>query len=230
MNKVIFKDEIISIIPAKGSSRRLPNKNIMDFHGKPLLCWTIEASLNSKNIAQTLVTSEDDNILDIAKKAGSKIIKRPNKLSKSNASSESVIIHTLKYFKKIKNYLPKYFILLQPTSPLRTKDDIDDAFKLFFASKANALVSGYEIKYDPFKSLQIDNIGLLNRPKISGKRYGRYIYQNGAIYIIKTKVFLNKLNLVPQNTIPFFMSIEKSVDIDTKDDLNLAKSIYKKEK
>ncbi|EKD28501.1 MAG: Acylneuraminate cytidylyltransferase [uncultured bacterium] len=226
--KTIEKNEVIAIIPAKGYSRRLPNKNIMVFNGKPMLSWSIEAALGSEFIKRTFVSSECEDIISVARSYGVDIINRPKKLSGDTSSSESVILHALNHFNKNEKYLPRYFILLQPTSPLRSSLDIDNAFKCFFESKANALISGYEIKFDPFKSLQIDNSGFLNRPKISGKRFLKYFYQNGAIYINKTNIFMKSLNLFPSVTVPFFMDKSKSIDIDFKEDFIKASKYQKK--
>ena len=89
--------KVLAIIPARGGSKGLPRKNIIDFDGKPLIAWTIEASLNSKYITKTVVSSDDDEILNISKKYGSDTIKRQFDLASDNATSESVVKHAIDY-------------------------------------------------------------------------------------------------------------------------------------
>ena len=90
---------ILSIIPARGGSKGLPRKNIIDLAGKPLIAWTIEASISSKYITKTIVSSDDDEILEVSKKYGSEIVRRPDNLASDTATSESVVEHVIDYLK-----------------------------------------------------------------------------------------------------------------------------------
>ena len=117
---------ILAVIPARGGSKRLPNKNILDLAEKPLIAWSIEAGLNSKYIDTVVVSSDSDDILDISKKFGADIIKRPDELASDTATSFDAIKHTIE--NTIETF--DYVILLQPTSPLRNNSHIDEAFEL----------------------------------------------------------------------------------------------------
>ena len=108
--------KILAIIPARGGSKRLPRKNILNLARKPLIAYSIEAALKSKYITKTIVTSDDDEILNIANKYGSDTIKRPDHLASDTATSFDAIEHTI--LSQNENF--DYIILLQPTSPLRT--------------------------------------------------------------------------------------------------------------
>ncbi|HEB62613.1 MAG TPA: acylneuraminate cytidylyltransferase family protein, partial [Bacteroidetes bacterium] len=129
--------KILAIIPARGNSKGLPQKNIINLNGKPLIAWTIEASLKSKYITKTIVSSDSDTILKIAKKYGANTLKRPVQYSTDQASSEVVVKHAMKSINKKYDYI----ILLQPTSPLRDKTAIDNAFEKLFSLDATSLIS-----------------------------------------------------------------------------------------
>jgi CMP-N-acetylneuraminic acid synthetase len=98
-------NRILSIIPARGGSKGLPRKNIVDLVGKPLIAWTIEASLNSKYITKTVVSSDDIEILDISIKYGAGVVRRPSELANDIATSESVVKHSIDYLESIGKFL-----------------------------------------------------------------------------------------------------------------------------
>jgi len=133
---------IIAIIPARGGSKGIPNKNIINIAGKPLTAWTIEQSINTKIINKTYVSTNDNQIADVSKQYGAEIIWRPEEICGDTATSESAILHALDYLKKEQNVEPDYIVFLQATSPLRKKDDIDKAIKKIIDDKADSLISG----------------------------------------------------------------------------------------
>jgi len=136
-----MKYKILGLIPARGGSKGIIKKNIIPIAGKPLLAWTIKAAQKSCFLNKIVVSSDDIEILRIAKNYNCEIIKRPKKYATDYASSASVVVHTLQYLKRKENYVPDIVVLLQPTSPLRTVVDIDSAIKLFLRRKADALIS-----------------------------------------------------------------------------------------
>ncbi|GFD73516.1 hypothetical protein KUL113_29360 [Tenacibaculum sp. KUL113] len=221
--------KIISIIPARGGSKGLPGKNIIDLAGKPLIAWTIEASLKSKYITKTIVSSEDDNILDIAKKNGSEILKRPKELALDTTPSEPVIEHVLNSIEDINKY--DYLLLLQPTSPLRNAADIDSAIEKLKEKAATALISTKTIDNKILKAFKNNKKGYLEGVSNNDYPFMRrqdlpIVYMpNGAIYIVKVEDFLKSKQLFTDKTISFEMSVEKSLDIDTMDDLDRAVKI-----
>ena len=119
--------KVLALIPARGCSKGIPNKNVKLFNGKPLIEWTIKLALNSKLIDKVVVSSDSKKIIDISRKLGSDTILRPKNISGDNSTTESAINHCINYYKNDFEVI----ILLQPTSPLRKKDDLDNALKFF---------------------------------------------------------------------------------------------------
>ena len=219
--------KILAVIPARGGSKGIPRKNIIPVSGKPLMVWTIEASLASKYITKTLLSSDDDEILGIAEKFGSECIKRPNALSTDEAGSEALLTHALETEKQKGNYY-KYVMLLQPTSPLRGTKEIDEAVKLLLNSDAKALISVYMPEHTPYKAFKLNENGKLEglidnkTPFMRRQDLPETFMPNGAIYIAETEVFLKSASLFCEDaTIAYEMSCEKSVDVDTMDDVVL---------
>ena len=216
--------KILSIIPARGGSKGLPRKNIADLAGKPLIAWTIEASLNSKYITKTIVSSDDKEILDVAIKYGSEIIKRPDNLATDTATSESVVKHAIDYLESIGEVFD-IVILLQPTSPLRNCKDIDSAFEVMFDSSATAVISTCEFDNKILKTFIESSNGFLEG--ISNNKYPfmrrqdlpKVYMSNGSIYIIDTKTFKNVNSFMTDKTLNYLMPKKGSVDIDSSDDL-----------
>lgn len=219
--------KIVSIIPARGGSKGLPGKNIIDLAGKPLIAWTIEASLKSKYITKTIVSSDDNNILEISKKFGAVTIKRPDELALDTTPSEPVIEHILKSLKNVEHY--NYLVLLQPTSPLRNEKDIDKAIELLIEKNASALISTKLIDNKILKAFKNNESGYIEGisnniyPFMRRQDLPNVFMPNGAIYIVSVKDFLKTKRLFTDKTISFEMSEEKSFDIDTKEDLKKIK-------
>jgi CMP-N-acetylneuraminic acid synthetase len=223
--------KILTIIPARGGSKGIPDKNIKDLAGKPLIAWTIEAALKSLYVTKTIVSSDSETILEISQKYGAKTLKRPAYLASDTARSEPVITHVLEQFKE-ENY--DYIILLQPTSPLRTNSDIDKAIKTLLESDATALISVYRPQHHPLKAFKMNSKGFLKGiinddfPFAPRQELAEAYYPNGAIYIVKTALFLETGKLFTDKTVAFEMPFEKSLDIDTEADfINLEKALDK---
>lgn len=215
--------KVIAIIPARGGSKGIPRKNLVNFSGKPLLQWSIEAALKSKYITNVVVSSDDDEILHEAQRNKEVlVIKRPLELAQDNSKTEPVLSHVLESLKEIKF---DYLILLQPTSPLRTAKDIDFAFEKLLNSEATSLISVCELPHHPYKSFHVDEKGYLQGiinnefPFYPRQELPKTFRANGAIYIIKVNEFIKKKTLLTDKTLHFEMTIENSLDIDTKNDL-----------
>lgn len=231
MNKKSIK-KIVAIIPARGGSKGIPKKNIVPVSGKPLIAWTIEAARKSKYVDKVVVSSDSDEILKVASKYRAEPIKRLAELATDTALPEPVIRHTLSCLKKA-GYVPDILVYLQPTSPLRTHKDIDQAFDKFFHSKATAAISVIEIDKKYLKAFVSDNRGFLkgavnNKFPFMNRQLLPSIYMpNGAIYIITISAFKKFNRLLSDKTAPYIMSFEKSIDIDTPDDLKKLRKIIK---
>lgn len=224
---LMINKRILAIIPARGGSKGLPRKNILNLAGKPLIAWTIEASLMSKYITKTVVSSDDDEILAISKRYGADTLKRSDELATDIATSESVISNVINELKLDKKEFD-YIVLLQPTSPLRDYVDIDLAFSTLFGSAASALISVCEIDNKILKAFKSNQNGFIEG--ISNNKYPfmrrqdlpKTYMSNGAIYIIDVDAFLNENCLFTNNCVPFEMGVVKSLDVDTREDLSKA--------
>ena len=222
-----MRNKYLAIIPARGGSKRLPNKNILDLNGKPLISWSIETAKKSKNIDEIVVSSDSDKILEIAKKYDVNIIKRPDELATDTASSIDVIKHVIENYPKY-----KYIVLLQPTSPLRTEKHIDEAIELLEKKNADAVISVCEMDHSPlWSNILPENLSMENflREDVKNKRsqdLPKYYRLNGAIYICKTDKFLEKNTFfLDQNIYAYVMDRKSSVDIDDEIDFKLAEIV-----
>ena len=231
MNNI--KLNILAIIPARGGSKGFPGKNIYPVNGKPLIAYTIKASLESKLITKTVVSSDDDSVLDVSKSFGSDVLKRPKQYATDEASSEVVVLDTIEQLKK-KGQIFDLFVLLQPTSPLRDAGDIDSALQNILDHNANAIISVINIGVKPFKTYFLDKEGFLKgvhsneSPNMRRQDLPDAYLANGAIYCTYVKQFEKCKSFIPNGTIPYIMSNEKSVDVDSVLDIAELEQIMKK--
>ena len=218
---------ILSIIPARGGSKGIPLKNLKLLNKKPLIDYTVTASLKSKFITRTIVSSDHLKIQKRAQKLGAQVIKRPKYLSLDSSHIESVIEHCLNHLKLKENYRPDLIILLQNTSPLRTKKHIDDALKIFLNSKYDSMLSGY-VSHNFIWRIKNNNAIPLNynpEKRPNRQEFNNQFIENGAIYITKFSSF-QKSKCRISGKIGFYeMPKELSIDIDTKSDLLEASKI-----
>lgn len=229
------KLEVVSLIPVRGGSVRVPRKNIKMLAGKPMMNWTIEASLKSKYIDRTFVSTEDAEIKEIALKAGAEVIDRPAEFTVDNALPMTT--HHLKYCLWKKNYHPDILIHLYATSPLRTAEHIDEAYELYRDSNENFLCSVCFMPYALRTARYIDNkTGLLEfyidffvfRDKPKTDLIFPKVYQtNGAIQIGPFRLSVSDCACGLNHVIPYIMSPEDSIDVDTPFDFKVAEMLLK---
>jgi CMP-N,N'-diacetyllegionaminic acid synthase len=219
----------LAIIPARGGSKRLPRKNVLDLCGKPLIVHTIEAALKSEYINKVIVSSDDEEILNISSNFGADIIKRPIDLANDTATTFDAIKHTIENVEKY-----DYIVLLQPTSPLRNEKHIDEAIQLLEKKKADAIVSVCEMDHSPLWSNTLPKDGNMSnflKDEILNKRsqdLEKYYRLNGAIYICKTEKLLeNKGFFLKDNIFAYKMDRESSIDIDEEMDFKIAETFIK---
>lgn len=209
----------VAIIPARAGSKRLKNKNILDFHGKPLVYWTIKAAAESKYINKIVVSTDSIEIQRIANELGVYVENlRPKNISSDKAKTEEVLLYELESLSKFEN-----FVLLQPTSPLRNSGNIDFACELFEKSNKLSLVSVVKLKYKP-EWLFRKNENIIDNIIIENLKAGESLYAlNGAIYIGNIKDFQENKKLIKAETVAYIMTKFRSIDIDTEEDLRLAR-------
>ncbi len=219
---------ILAIIPARGGSKGLPGKNIRPLGEKPLICWSIEAANQSQYIDSVTVNTDSPEIADISQKVGARIpFLRPETLATDTASSHDVIIHTIDWYERHGEYYD-LLLLLQPTSPLRTSRDIDQAIELFFQQETQAIVSVCLCDHHPWwtNSLPDDsNMRDFLRPEVlKTNRQGLppHYRLNGAIYLADIDFLRSNGSFFGAKTFALKMAKEHSIDIDDIIDFQLA--------
>lgn len=217
--------KLLALIPARGGSKGIKDKNITLLHGKPLIAYTIEAAGKSKYVDEVVVSTDSTKIAETAKQYGAKTpFMRPPELAQDTSKTVDVVVHAIRELNGTGEY--EALLLLQPTQPLRTAEDIDAAIEKFFLCGEKPLLSVSEVADHPLLIRQIDGKGTLTRmlPVSSTCRrqdMPKFYRVNGCIYI-------NKISDVDENTsfndneIPYVMPKERSVDIDAPVDLATA--------
>lgn len=221
--------QIICLIPARGGSKGLKRKNIKLFAGEPLIAHTIKAAINSKLIDKVYVSTEDEEISQISKNYGSLVIKRPKELARDETKTIEVLVDFLNNL-NLNN--DKIIILLQPTSPLRTTEDIDNAIRIFLEGKCESVISVCNLNHSPLWSFKLENNYLksfFNQDYLEKRRQElpSLYTPNGAIYISTPKILNQYLSFFGDKIIPYLMPFERSIDIDSEEDFNLAEIIFK---
>lgn len=215
---------MIALIPARGGSKGLPGKNIKDLLGKPMIAYTIIEALKAKYVSDVIISTDDQEIYDIAIKYGARgHFLRPTTLSEDNSLAIDNYRYTVNRLNSEFKYNIEEFIVLQPTSPLRIADDIDEAIELFRRKDADSVVS-YVVEDHPLswhkyideegKFIDIFENNLKNRQdnRIS-------YYPNGAIFIFKYSLIKDR-KYYNENSFAYIMPKERSIDVDTLDDFN----------
>ena len=219
----MFKNKtFLGIITARENSKRLKRKNLRQILRKPLIFFTINSAKNSNFLDRLIISSESKNILKVAKKFNCEIpFIRPKHLSKDNVGATEVVYHAITAIKKKYDYV----VLLQPTSPLRDSNDIDEAIVEIINKKAVSLFSVYFSKTTQKFPIVITKKGFLKKIEKFTNKSNYYL--NGAIYICKINYFLKKKTFYSNKSIPFYMSESRSVDIDNIKEFKQAETILK---
>ena len=222
---MIDQKTVLAIMPARGGSKGVLRKNIREVSGKPLIVWTIEAAKQSKHIDRLILSSEDSEIIKIAEEWGCEVpFVRPKELAQDDTPGIDPVIHAI-------NFLPEqydYVVLLQPTSPLRTVDDIDGCIQKCIDIGAPACISVTEPDKSPFWMYTLGEkdqlISLFPQNEVVPCRQAlpKVYALNGAVYVANTKWLLKTRSFLSPETVAYFMGKDNSCDIDTELDLQLA--------
>ncbi len=230
----MFKGKsIIGIIPARGGSKRLLRKNVRPFCGKPLVAWTIAEAKKSRYLDDVIVSTDDNVISRISRKYCTNVpFKRPASLASDKAKTVDVMLHALKWFEG-KGLDYDIVVLLQPTSPLRTAADIDEAVKLLFKKHASAIVSVCKVEHHPYWSGPLQKSGSMRDFMKGSSRAKRtqdmpvFYRLNGAVYVIYSKTLKKAKSFYGDNTFAYVMPVGRSIDIDNKEDFSMAEYFFK---
>jgi N-acylneuraminate cytidylyltransferase len=214
----------IAIIPARGGSKGIPNKNLAEVNGQSLVSRAIKSAVRSGVVDFVVVSSDDRSILDAATAAGAIAIPRPTDLATDTAAIEDAVSHALRKFLE-DNQAPTTLVLLQPTSPLRQSSTISDAVQLFIENGSEGSVYGViETEHHPFKAFTTTDgtlhpVGTINDLSRSRQELPKAYRQSGSIYVVGVQDFLtnNSLFISPVRWIE--VSSEEAIDVDTPADL-----------
>lgn len=235
MKKKLNKPSVLIVIPARKGSKRLPGKNIKLLCGKPMISWTIEAAINARVADNIVVTTDDENILNLKsqyERLGVSFYERDSVLASDTASTSEVLEDVLVKLES-KNKSFDIVVLLQPTSPLRSHKDITAALNLFFSKgRERTVVSVCKIDHP---SQWVGNVNEKGELDINveitqrSQDYSDEFRLNGAIYIARADWILKNLTLFTKKIIAFEMPRESSIDIDTLSDFEFAEHLLSKQ-
>lgn len=217
----------IAIIPARSGSKGVKDKNIRDLCGKPLMAYTIEAAIKSGEFDEIMVSTDSEKYAEIARRYGANVpFLRSAVTASDTASSWSMVEEVLNGYREQDQEFDT-FCLLQPTSPLRTANDIIGAYQLYRQKADYAVVSVCEAEHSPLWCGHLPEsrefIGFVNQENMKQRQTEDKFYRlNGAIYIVDIRVFDKNLFLYQKGSFAYIMSQRTSIDIDTELDFILA--------
>lgn len=225
-------EKVLAVIPARGGSKGMPDKNILPLHGKPLIAYSIESAKQSKLISRLIVSTDSHRIAEVAKSYGAEVpFMRPAELATDEALSADVVKHALKQMQSQLNIEFEYALLLQPTTPFRSAHDIDSALQQLFESRSESVVSIVSVgAHHPArmyyltenKLASVMDEGTLMKPRQSLTPV--YI-RSGDIYACKTRWLFETGTMMGMNSLPYVIAPEKAINIDSRRDLLLAEKL-----
>lgn len=225
---MIDSKRVIAVIPARGGSKGLPRKNVLDVGGKPMLAWSVEAARRSRYVDRVVLTTDDQEIAEIGKRYGADVpFIRPAELARDDSLIDGVLIHTLDSVAESYDYI----VLLEPTTPLRNAEDIDACISLCNQKGAPACISISEPPHSPYWMVTRQGdatVGLLlGDSLLSSRRQDlpkAYII-NGGVYVADTFWYRKKRTFLAPETLGYVMPPERSYDVDLQLDLQTVNMI-----
>ncbi|MBN1762919.1 MAG: acylneuraminate cytidylyltransferase family protein [Methanomicrobia archaeon] len=228
--------KIIAIIPARGGSKGLPRKNIKPLLGKPLIAWTIEQAKKSKYIDKVIVSTEDEEIAEISKEYGAEVsFLRPKELARDDSPTIEVILHAINWFEKRDEYFD-LVVLLEPTSPLRDVEDIDNCVKMLVNNpKAKAIVGIAKLESShPEFNVVINDMGFIRKPDgtsnfkfLRRQELEEVYFFEGSIYISKIEALKKNRTFYHELTLAYVVQKYKSLEVDELSDFICIEALMK---
>lgn len=229
------KGRVLGVIPARGGSKGIPKKNVVSVAGQPLIQYTIEAAKRSKLLSEFVVSTEDEAIAHLARELGASVpFLRPLELAEDSSLTYPVVRHAVQEMEEIARARYDAVFVLQPTTPFRSEDDIDKSIEMLFASDADSVVSVSDVgAFHPLRMKVIENGYLVNfvdsveenmQPR---QELPPVFIRNGAVYLTRRDSLMTGGSLVGKKCLPYVMPLDRSVNIDSRLDLELAKLMLK---
>jgi N-acylneuraminate cytidylyltransferase len=221
---------VLGVIPARGGSKRVPRKNLRLVGGRPLIAWTIEEAKKSRHIDRLILSSEDDEIIAVAREWGCEVpFKRPAELATDEAEGIGPVLHAV-------NALPGFevIVILQPTSPLRTADDIDKCIEQCVCTDVPCVVSVTQIDKSPFWMYTLEGTNklrpLLQSEDLAKRCAGHPVYTlNGAVYVARVDWLKKSRSFLTEETVGLIMPKARSLDIDTESDFRVLDALISRD-
>jgi CMP-N-acetylneuraminic acid synthetase len=224
--------EVVALVTARGGSKGIPRKNLCLLADKPLIAWSILAALGCRPPLRVLVSTDDAEIAHTARAWGAEVpFLRPPALARDDSPHLAVVLHALDWVEQDSGRLPDYLLLLQPTSPLRTSEDIECAIALAHEKNADSVVGVCTAHHHPWLVKRATPEGWLvdyveNRLAYPRRQdFPPALALNGALYLIRPQVLREQRTFLPARTCPYIMPAARSLDIDDSWDLHLARLI-----
>jgi CMP-N,N'-diacetyllegionaminic acid synthase len=221
-------ESILALIPARGGSKGIPRKNLALVGGRPLIAWSIESARAARAQPRVVVSTEDTEIARVAAAYGAEVpFLRPVELASDQAPGEAPVLHALEWLRTHEGWEPDLVMCLQPTSPLRSAEDIDASIARLEALNADSVVSVAVASPHPFWMKRLDAKGWIRpfMPDVPAMRRQELppVYAlNGAIYLARRGTFLAAKGFYSDRTCGYLMPAERSLDVDAPWDLELA--------
>jgi CMP-N-acetylneuraminic acid synthetase len=223
-----FLPNILAVITARGGSKTVPRKNLSIVGGKPLIAWTIEAAKASPSLDRILVSTDDEEIGEIARRWGAEVpFIRPAELAGDKSPHIPVVQHAVRWVEDQEWEKPDWILLLQPTTPLRTSEDIENAIRLMLEKGCDSVFSVCEAASHPYLTKRITKQGFVEDFTETPEGYlARQALPpayalNGALYLVRRDVLMEEGTFQTGSTCAYIMPPERSLDIDTPWDLFL---------
>lgn len=226
-------NKILGLITARGGSQSIPRKNIRILAGKPLIAWTIEAARQSSRLNRVIVSTDDQEIADVSRKWGAEVpFMRPSALAQDDTPHLPVIQQALSWLETREQYTADIIVILQPISPLRTGEHINQAISLFQETKSDSVVSVCLAEHSPYWMMRLEGNRVYpfldSAPEYSRRQDLPPVHRiNGAIYVTRRHVLMKENRILGEDTRAFVMVPECSIDIDTLLDLKIAEILMK---
>jgi len=220
---------IVAIIPARGGSKGIPGKNIKELCGKPLITYIIETALKVEELDRVIVSTEDKEIAEVAKKCGAEVpFMRPEGLARDETPTLPVLQHAVKYIEENENYMPDIVVLLYATSPLLKAERVSEAIEMLKEGEFDSVLSVEEDKGHYWIEKDGKHARLYPKDPKNRQFEKPLLKENGAIYVYKRDVLMKEGKINRGKRGLLIMEKEESIDIDEPIDFEIAEFLMRR--